>query len=406
MPLMSSTVYSPVPTNCPQERSNSKDSEGSKMGDPYPPRRTMLVASDERQYSTSSWLSKVEGFPCGASIKETYHGICIVISIFSDMPSRHMMHFLFVFISYMLVVLTGAVQMQLVDTSFFRAVGLLLAVLLSLRAKNAVSRRQKLMAGVLDMMNCAKNLLYLVHFNPNSRAKLRGVLEFAFLEAAAWALPVMEQGEDVADLNDLPEEYREVAFVLRAKYAAHISPRPLFMWLRELCDELFDPALATKSAGISIIRRFHRNAEEELHTLFAKFDFLLMFRENFVTDQFRWMLETVIFIYVVLYPWCVCTESNLVLGATTVGMACVFYGLNSLTEQLEDPVHHPQGVDLKKTFKRLFEELDRDDKMREYSRAWLNDAKKTGARATEDLHGKFEENFQVPKRGQVYADMV
>lgn len=38
---------------------------------------------------------------------------------------------------------------------------------------------------------------------------------------------------------------------------------------------------------------------------FAKFDFLLMFRENFVTNQFRWMLETVIFVYVVLYPWCV-----------------------------------------------------------------------------------------------------
>ena len=29
------------------------------------------------------------------------------------------------------------------------------------------------------------------------------------------------------------------------------------------------------------------------------------FRENFVTSQFRWMLETVIFVYVVLYPWCV-----------------------------------------------------------------------------------------------------
>ena len=26
---------------------------------------------------------------------------------------------------------------------------------------------------------------------------------------------------------------------------------------------------------------------------------------NFVTSQFRWMLETVIFVYVVLYPWCV-----------------------------------------------------------------------------------------------------
>eukprot|EP00435_Cladocopium_sp_Y103_P021721 s2777_g5.t1 len=323
MSLMSSTVYSPVPTNCPQdERSNSKDSEGSKMGEPYPPCRTMLMASDERLYM-SSWLSKVEGFPCGASIKETYHGICIVISIFSDMPSRHLMHFLFVLISYVLVVLTGAVQMKLVDTSFFRAVGLLLAVLLSLRAKNAVSRRQKLMAGVLDMMNCAKNLLYLIHFNPQNRSKLRSVLEFVFLEAAAWALPAMKPGEDVADLNDLPEEYREVAFVLRAKYAAHISPRPLLLWLRELCDELFDPELATKSAGpekmdqISIISRFHLNAEEELHTLFAKFDFLLMFREKFVTDQFRWMLETVIFIYLVLYPWCVGNESNLVLGATT-----------------------------------------------------------------------------------------
>eukprot|EP00435_Cladocopium_sp_Y103_P064001 s1865_g25.t1 len=36
------------------------------------------------------------------------------------------------------------------------------------------------------------------------------------------------------------------------------------------------------------------------------------------------------------------------------------------------------------------------------SRAWLNDAK---ARGQGDLHSKFEDNFQVPKRGQVYADM-
>ena len=348
------------------------------------------------------------------------------------------MHFLFVFISYLLVVLTGAVQLQLVDSSFFRAVGLLLAVLLSLRAKNAVSRRQKLMAAVLDMMNCAKNLLYLFHFNPLSRAKLRKVLEFAFLEAAAWALPEMKPGNTVADLDALPAEYREVAFVLRGKHHANISPRPLLLWLRELCDQLFDPETATKKASdkldtISVTRRFHRITEEELHKLFAKFDFLLLFRENFVTDQFRWMLETVIFIYVVLYPWCVCNESNLVLGATTVGMALVFYGLNALTEQLEDPMNHETpGFDLRESFKQLFSELDRDDQMREYCGAfllehrapfrdwpfWEINKKKPRpqtprAIGTEELHRQFEEEFaemksemKMIKAEMKFAEMV
>ncbi|CAJ1337496.1 unnamed protein product, partial [Effrenium voratum] len=155
---------------------------------------------------------------------------------------------------------------------------------------------------------------------------------------------------------------------------------------------LFDPDLATSHAGsekmdrISIIRRFHRNLEDELHLLFSKFDFLLMFRENFVTSQFRWMLETVIFVYVVLYPWCVCNESNLVLGATTVGMACVFYGLNALTEQLEDPVHHQtQGFDLRKTFVNLFQE------------SWT-EMKLCGSAAVPSSSGTRRRGLQSPRR--------
>mmetsp|Transcript_45740 Transcript_45740/g.106908 ORF Transcript_45740/g.106908 Transcript_45740/m.106908 type:complete len:173 (+) Transcript_45740:1-519(+) len=146
---------------------------------------------------------------------------------------------------------------------------------------------------------------------------------------------------------------------------------------------------------ISIIRRFHRNMEEELRMLFSKFDFLLMFRENFVTSQFRWMLETVIFVYVVLYPWCVCNESNLVLGATTVGMACVFYGLNALTEQLEDPVHHQsQGFDLWTTFINLFEDLDRDEAVRDCCRSFLQKHKEAGYQINEQLHQSFEAGMQ------------
>lgn len=413
--MSSAPLYSPLPTNsyaASPEKAGEESPQRSQM-----PRRKMLVTNDDRP--PLPFFSQVNGLPCAPGqlgwLEETYHGVCIVVSIFQDMPRRHLMHFLCVFISYVLVVITGAVQMQLVDTSFFRAVGLLLAVLLSLRAKNAVSRRQKLMAGVLDMMNSAKNLLYLVHFEPESQAKLRKMLEFCFLEAAAWASPPTTPYVKHGDLDILPEEYKEAAFILRAKPPENISPRPVLLYLREICDQLFDPDLATTHAGsekmdkISIIRRFHRNMEDELHNLFAKFDFLLMFRENFVTNQFRWMLETVIFVYVVLYPWCVCNESNLVLGATTVGMACVFYGLNALTEQLEDPVHHQtQGFDLRRTFIQLFQELDRDERVRDYARHWIKHCKgpKNDKPISEELHEKFLDQMRGIPDNPPFCDIV
>lgn len=265
------------------------------------------------------------------------------------------------------------------------------------------------------MMNSAKNLLYLVHFEPESQAKLRKMLEFCFLEAAAWASPPTTPYVKHGDLDILPEEYKEAAFILRAKPPENISPRPVLLYLREICDQLFDPDLATTHAGsekmdkISIIRRFHRNMEDELHNLFAKFDFLLMFRENFVTNQFRWMLETVIFVYVVLYPWCVCNESNLVLGATTVGMACVFYGLNALTEQLEDPVHHQtQGFDLRRTFIQLFQELDRDERVRDYARHWIKHCKgpKNDKPISEELHEKFLDQMRGIPDNPPFCDIV
>eukprot|EP00439_Symbiodinium_sp_Y106_P019970 s4089_g2.t1 len=401
---VASPLYSRLPTNGndsgPDVEKRSPPRSPAKSARSNRERRKMLVTNDESIVRSEFVTQAAELFPtCGSSLKEAFTGLGIVVSIYTEMPPRHLMHFLFVFFSYLLVVLTGAVQMQLVDTSFFRAVGLLLAVLLSLRAKNAVSRRQKLMAGVLDMMNSAKNLLYLLHFEPKNQLRLRRMLEFCFMEVAAWAAPSADG--DTVSLDILPDEYREAAFLLRAKQSAHISPRPLLLYLREMCDQLFDPDLATSFAGsekmdkVSIIRRFHRNMEDELHMLFSKFDFLLMFRENFVTSQFRWMLETVIFVYVVLYPWCVCNESNVVLGATTVGMACVFYGLNALTEQLEDPVHHQaQGFDLWTTFVNLFEELDRDDAVRDCCRKFLEKHKAEGNPITENLHRHFEAEMQ------------
>eukprot|EP00438_Fugacium_kawagutii_P013931 Skav215207 [mRNA] locus=scaffold130:10158:13053:- [translate_table: standard] len=113
---MSGNVYSPVPTNYPQPDSarNLKQAETKNFDENWviPPRRPMLVANDEHIRSMSSWLSRLDGFPCAASVKEMYHGICIVVSIFWDMPPRHFVHFLFVSISYGLVVLTGALWIR------------------------------------------------------------------------------------------------------------------------------------------------------------------------------------------------------------------------------------------------------------------------------------------------------
>ena len=140
--------YSVVPTNSDGEPPDVFYEDPRMTHRPYPKRKPMLVTNNEKLMDTSGWFFNMESLPCGASIKETYYGIRIVVSIFSGMPRRHLMHFLLVFISYVLVVLTGAVQLELVDT-FFRAVGFLLAVLLSLRAENGVARRQELMEGVL-----------------------------------------------------------------------------------------------------------------------------------------------------------------------------------------------------------------------------------------------------------------
>lgn len=92
-------AYSPLPTNVPQ--SEAENAKVDKTANPYLPRRTMLVTKAERLHYMSSWLCNLDGLPFGAAIKETFHGICIVILIFWDMPPRHFVHFLFVFISYM-----------------------------------------------------------------------------------------------------------------------------------------------------------------------------------------------------------------------------------------------------------------------------------------------------------------
>lgn len=373
--------------------------------------------------------------------------------IMREMAAHHMLELVVIILSFSVCVLTGAVHMELVDLSFFHATGLLLAVLVSLRAKNAMTRRTKLMAGVLQMMNSGKNMLD-ISTGPTwsetkaTRQRLKLMLAFCFAEIAKWVMNGSEEDLAFQDggrphwhgprLEQLAPQDQEAVFCLRAKAELGISPRPLLLYLRQFCDELFDPdkechlyGRGNTSGGkliqshclplgaqdlrlpaarrepceeddqqqikfdrISVIRRWHRNIEVELHNLTAQFDTLLMFREELHTPQFRWVLSSVILLYVALYPWCVIKESTTVLCLTTMGIAFVFYGLNTMTEQLENPILQPgQGFNLERTFQKMFADMEGEEIVREKCEKFLAVEKEQSLEITEEQHKRFVEKL-------------
>lgn len=321
---------------------------------------------------------------------------------FTDMVLQMWFHHGFgllgVIVSYLGCLLLGQVQVQVVDSSFFKATGLLLAVLLSLRAKNAVSRRQHLQGCVMRMINCCRNILELAACQDvSSRRKLRLVMHFIFCDIAAWISGHTHDGlsgdafvdPDAPKIEDLPLEFRAFIFQLRSKAALRVSPRPMLMTLRTICDTLFDPRSfdPVRTDEVSHTRRWHRNIDKELESILSLFDAVEIYNEESYTRQFTWLVASLIFIYISLYPWVVQHESAAVLGVTTAGMAFVFYGLNSMTQQLEDPFHdHGSGFNLALTFRKTFADLRAEESLRERCRAFLDQA---GREPSNALHDEF-----------------
>jgi len=481
---MSGGFHSYAPVSTSDEFSNSSPSRLTRMSSRTNRRGSVSLLSDgasvgRRQTDGDAPTSELNSWLLAEF--QDVAGMEKVVDLLGHMVSQHMLAFSGILLSFFGCVWAGAVNTSFVDPSFFRATGLLLAVLISLRAKNAMSRRSQLMQGVLAMMNSARNMLEICGVeSKEKRRRLRAMLGFSFLEIAAWVGTASGEDWPFPKLSDLDPEDREVAFRLRGKCKLRTSPRPLLIYLRQYCDDLFDveehtlrcnrsmmqqprcfaakPTLATldelpskliaggsserlapavplevqssrRSEGeaenseeqddttdavqavgqpsptntaerpieemvdrISVIRRWHRNMERDLHTITANFDVLLMYRERLLTPQFRFMLGCVIFVYIALYPWCVRNESSVILGVTTVGMAFVFYGLNAMTEQLEDPVlHRGQGFNLSLTFRKMFADMDRDELVRDYCERFLHEKRSEGMAVTDELHDMFEE---------------
>merc|ERR1719331_3101422 len=249
------------------------------------------------------------------------------------------------------------------------------------------------------MINSARNIMEITSKQcMETHQHMRTTFCFVFLEVAAWVsrhdqsdplsgkLDLAGVQADIPKLEDLPAEFRPTISRLRGKIPLETPPRPLLLYLREICDSYFNPKMydSKKTDEVSNTRRWHRVIDVELQSLTDQFDMILMYEEEMYTRQFRWLVDALIFIYIGLYPWCVKDESPPILGGTTLGMAFVFYGLNAMTQQLEDPFNdHGTGFNLALTFWKFFSDLDHEGEVRAHAQDFMDASIRDGKLPTE-----------------------
>lgn len=306
--------------------------------------------------------------------------VTICAPLIASVFGQHYFGICVAFLSVVLCIWSGSTHVQLIDDSFFKSLGMLLAVLVSVRTRNGVVRREQVLSLVLAMGSTARDVVELVASVPDltvsdderlrTRVKLLNILEFTFARIAHW-LEVRELGlpperlEDSTptwqgpDIDDLPAEYRKAAARLGSMPFLGMPPRPLLYFLREVCDKLWAIPEDLNLDRISKIRRWHKLIDIELDGLLKMFDVLSTFLEEVQPRQMTWLVDLLIYTYTSLYPWCVRHESALMLTTTTLGMCFVFLGLNTLTCELEDPLlRHSHGFNLSLIFEQVFRNIE------------------------------------------------
>jgi len=335
---------------------------------------------------------------------------------------RHKVPLLGVVTSMALRVLPGdRVQHTWLDESFFRGTGMLLAILLSFRTKNAVSLRQNVGAAVLRMMGSARSLLHLASRSSDAYegnwTRLHWVLSVAFLQSADWlvlhsekagsapvdkehGLPALSPPKSVTD-RDLEE-----CFVRGSKVSANMActPRPMLQYVREVCDDVFDYGRfagdmgGKKTSETDKVRRWHRNVDRLVDGIIHSFDEIVTLQECIGTQQLRQLINGILFFYLALYPWCVRHESTWVLASTCLGLSCIFYGLDTVAQELETSVgggKSPIDLDVRLTFENFFASLQEEDLVRCRARRFFQQRAEHEGRSLSCLHDDFVEKADL-----------
>lgn len=335
---------------------------------------------------------------------------------------RHQVPLLGVVASMGLRVLRGGrFQHTWLDPSFLKCTGMLLAILLSFRTKNAVSLRQNVGAAVLRMMGGARSLLHLASRSSQAYdgdwARLHWVLSVAFLQSADWVvlhsekagsapvdaehgLPARSPPTSVTD-RDLEE-----CFVRSSKVSPNMAcpPRPMMQYVREVCDDVFDYGHFSgdmggkKTSETDKIRRWHGNVDHLVDVIIRSFDEIVTLQECIGTQQLGQLINGILFFYLALYPWCVHDESAWVLASTCLGLSCIFYGLDTVAQELETSVgggKSPIDLDVRATFENFFASLQEEDLVRCRARSFFQQVSDVDGRSLSCLHDDFVEKADV-----------
>jgi len=256
------------------------------------------------------------------------------------------------------------VHTRFVDSGFVKALGLLLAVLLSVRARYSTMRRQSCIERAIRLIFNCLDVLELLRTR-ESQQRLLPSLTFILAEVGHFVTAqcgkrlgepsVVKREWEPSRPDDLPAEMTPWTTVA-------LGPRNLVIALRETIDLLFEAERSAhksrKVDEISAIRRFHRNADTELRSLRTNIDYLVALEEEASSVDFQFLLAWLILVYVSLYPWCVTHESRGVMLVSTALMTVIFYSLNALTHEHENPLGaYGTDLNLPRSFHWLCEHL-------------------------------------------------
>lgn len=399
--------------------------------------RSLLAGENRLASSWSSgawrWLrvrcGRNAGGPGSCNGGRVYSRVVFVqhLHFFGIVLLRHKVPLLGVVASMALRVLhsSGRLQHTWLDESFLKGTGMLLAILLSFRTKNAVNLRQNVGAAVLRMMGGARSLLHLASRSSQASdgdwARLHWVLSVVFLQSADWLVLHSEKaGSAPVDTehftehglpwrsppNSVTDRDREECFVRGSKVATNMAcpPRPMMQYVREVCDDIFDYGRfagdmgGKKTSETDKIRRWHRNIDHLVNGIIHSFDEIVMLQECIGTQQLRQLINGILFFYLALYPWCVHDESSWVLASTCLGLSCIFYGLDTVAQELETSVgggRSPIDLDVRSTFENFFASLQEEDLVRCRARRFFQQRANVDGRSLNRLHNDFVEKADL-----------
>jgi hypothetical protein len=145
-------------------------------------------------------------------------------------------------------------------------------------------------------------------------------------------------------IEELPKQFHSYAFVQMSKLDLGVSPRPLLIGLRSVCQEL---VLPPKEGGLIDVKsemfRLHQHIDGAVIELTNCFDTMQTIENGSRRQKYMWFVEALILMYTAFYPWCVTHESAWMLTATTLGMCFIFHGLREITQRMEDARVSPEG---------------------------------------------------------------